>query len=559
MNQQPQSAAQPDSQSQPTGTAADLDAPQPSLDRSPTVPSNSALEPFVLTVPSAQTDSSSVVAEAVAAAAASSSSSLSNVPFDVSSLARSAFSRDSSVHAKTQPNFAAQSATPLPLQTALPTLPLQTALPSLPALPGQLPPKLDQPFNLHQQLIVLHAQALVLSDAVMKTQQFVEQHKLQKKNISKIAQNRNQKQFDQLLEHQQRQEQQFLTMLQRQQEAMQQNQSRISPQQYQQQQTQFFVYKQVMDNLIRRSRLLAAHKLTSTTDSPTAATADATSSQPQPLMPQHQFNQMHHNSGFLQSMQSSLYSQATLQPPNSGNPAGMSLFSQPYSSDQTQYHGIPTPSPQISEQSSVLTGAQFSEKSHTAPMQPNHYRHLASSFQGQSLVNANRNENQSGATHELPYTQQLSRPISFQESIQRNIEIQQRELDNQIQLQAQQKFEFKRQQEHIKAMHEAYQQKVNQIDQSSTFHSDIFAQNFSQHSNMTLHAPPTALQQLSFANAAGGGHNLQRPVSSESKKLQGGAAKQRMRLCTCSPFCVESACDICAQDPKHRRLESAVQ
>jgi hypothetical protein len=67
--------------------------------------------------------------------------------------------------------------------------------------------------------------------------------------------------------------------------------------------------------------------------------------------------------------------------------------------------------------------------------------------------------------------------MSFQESIQRNIEIQQRELDNQIQLQDQQKFEFKRQQEHIKAMQEAYQQKVHDKHHSSTLHGDISAHN----------------------------------------------------------------------------------
>lgn len=129
---------------------------------------------------------------------------------------------------------------------------------SLPQIPQNLNSN-NHMSNFHEQLVVLHAQALLLTDAVAKTQQFIEQQRTQRKSKSKQVQMQLKNQLDQLMLHQQRQEQQFLMMLQRQQVIMQQNRPHISPQQHQQQQSQFFIYKQLMDNLLRKSHDLGGN------------------------------------------------------------------------------------------------------------------------------------------------------------------------------------------------------------------------------------------------------------------------------------------------------------
>lgn len=140
--------------------------------------------------------------------------------------------------------------------------------------------------------MVLHAQALLLTDAVTKTQQFIEQQRLQKKEKSRKAKERMQAQLDVLVRHQQRQQLQFTTMLQRQQDVMEQARAHVSPQQHQQQQTQFFMYRQLMDNLLRRS-----HEVGNVSAVPVAAAADNTTAAErllllQALMHQQKLDQM---------------------------------------------------------------------------------------------------------------------------------------------------------------------------------------------------------------------------------------------------------------------------
>lgn len=63
----------------------------------------------------------------------------------------------------------------------------------------------------------------------------------------------------------------------------------------------------------------------------------------------------------------------------------------------------------------------------------------------------------------LSSTEQPARVLSFQESIQMNIEIQQRELQAQIHLQEQQKLTSQRREEQIKALSVLQQDKVRAV------------------------------------------------------------------------------------------------
>jgi hypothetical protein len=220
-----------------------------------------------MTVPSGKPDDSSNAG--ISNLPSSSAASAANIPFDVSSISQYISQHGSSSF------FAAHSHAPATDSQT----PSARAMPQLPQSSGELPAipiSTDRSFNFHQQLVVLHAQALVLTDAVSRTQQFLEHQKMQRKARSKQAKEQEQKQLNQLIEHQQRQQQQFLLMLQRQQETMQQNQHLISFQQHQQQQAQFFIYKQLMDNLLRTSQQMGVP--------PTAVSNNAADSTDQSLM-----------------------------------------------------------------------------------------------------------------------------------------------------------------------------------------------------------------------------------------------------------------------------------
>jgi hypothetical protein len=203
-----------------------------------------------MTVPSGKPDSanaSGLNSPSGSGLLAAAASQPANIPFDVSLISQYASQQSSSSFLATH-SHAPVSNSQTPSALAMPQT--SQSLGQLPAIPIST----DRSFNFHQQLVVLHAQALVLTDAVSRTQQFLQHQKLQKKPKSKQAKDQDQKQLDQLIEHQQRQQQQFLVMLQRQQETMQQNQQHVSFQQHQQQQAQFFIYKQLMDNLLRTSQ-----------------------------------------------------------------------------------------------------------------------------------------------------------------------------------------------------------------------------------------------------------------------------------------------------------------
>jgi hypothetical protein len=242
-----------------------------------------------MTVPSGKPDSanaSGLNSPSGSGALAATASQPANIPFDVSLISQYASQQGSSGA------FAAHSHAPA-TNSQTPSAP---AMPQTPQTLGQLPAipiSTDRSFNFHQQLVVLHAQALVLTDAVSRTQQFLQHQKLQKKPKSKQAKDQDQKQLDQLIEHQQRQQQQFLVMLQRQQETIQQNQQHVSFQQHQQQQAQFFIYKQLMDNLLRTSQQMGIPPATA----PESA-ADATAQR----MSQVQAFMFHQQSGQLQGI-----------------------------------------------------------------------------------------------------------------------------------------------------------------------------------------------------------------------------------------------------------------
>jgi hypothetical protein len=386
---------------------------------------------------SAPTASVSAAAAAAAAASASSSAPASIVPAALSSLAQSTTLRNVPAPAAPQSDF------------------LMQMLPSLQPLSDQTasrPIGADHSFNFHQQLVVLHAQALVLTDAVMKTRQFVDQQKLQKQSRSKKVQIQIQKQFDQLVAHQQRHEQQFLTMLQRQQDTMQQNQPHISIQQQIQQQAQFFVYKQLMDNLVRRSQQLGVSELLNSSEKPISATTAAGDrlNQLQPVVLQQQLDEMRLNSGFGFVQPS--FDQATLAPvgrqaavncqrdSNSGNVSG-------------------------NAPGTGTVGTQNTQLRAAVSMQPQKDGDAATPSQMQTFATNMHSETQPAASHLLASQRHISRPLSFQESIRMNFETQQRELEAQIHLQEQHRMEINRSQDKSNEAQQMHQQKVHRESQ----------------------------------------------------------------------------------------------
>jgi hypothetical protein len=110
------------------------------------------------------------------------------------------------------------------------------------------------PYNFQQHLVALHAQALVLSTAVSRTQQFIE--------LSSACTTRSteelRQQLYQLIKNQKSHEQNFLRMLRDQEEQLQLRHSNISLEQLQQQQAKFSLYQRMTSDLIRSSQQVVA-------------------------------------------------------------------------------------------------------------------------------------------------------------------------------------------------------------------------------------------------------------------------------------------------------------
>ncbi len=501
--------------------------PEPSLKQSViSHPSSSALNPFVLTVPSIKTDSPSSVASAAlatdstpatsaaptvtssasAAPTVTSSASASNVPFDVSSLK--------------QPTLPKRSFDPAAPQTDF----IKQILPSLPLTPGQTPPLpigANNSFNFHQQLVVLHAQALLLTDAMAKTRQFVEQQKMQKPTKSKNKQNQIQKQFNQLVEHQQRHEHQFVMMLQRQQETMRQNQPHISGQQHQQQQAQFMIYKQLMDNLVRRSQEVGMHLTTRNADTlvPPTANAGDRLSQLQSLIGQRHFDPMQGTPAVGDNLQSLLLDQSMMSHGWGSAPNfQMNTEYESFARNMQKIGGVDA-SPHDFAAAAMVTGASRATKP-----QVHSDAEACISLQSQNIAHTTCEGSNQSTAHAVLSRPHSTRPLSFQESIQLNIESQQRELQVQIRLQEQQKSEFQNHQGQIQAPNELHQQKAQQASESSQLLDIALAQSrFKSHVTS-----PMLLQNASCALNRGALNISKLPNVCDLKKSMNGNAKQRM-------------------------------
>jgi hypothetical protein len=482
-------------------------------------PSSATLEPFVLTVPSTKNDllnSTACAARptdslpATVPTVASSPVSAANVPFDVSSLKQSTSPKRSPVPVAPQSDF------------------IKQILPSLPITPGQtstLPIGANNSFNFHQQLVVLHAQAIVLTDAVMKTRQFVEQQKWQKKSKSKIVQNQIQKQFDQLVQHQQNHERQFLMMLQKQEDTMRQNQPHISTQQHQQQQAQFMNYKQLMDNLVSLSKEVGMHPTTQIANAPVGATANAGDrlSQLQYLIGQRHFDPTQRTTAIGHHFQSPLFDQNTVSP--GWGPVSdfqINAESESLARNMQKFGGAASSQDKFAAVA-LEVGAPNSHNSCATKPHVHSDAKEGISLESHNKAQTNHEESRQSAANFALSKQHLTRPLSFQEFIQLNIESQQRELEAQIQFQEQQKSECQNQQGQFQAAQEANQQKADQSSESSQLRDLDLAQ-----SRFKSHVASPILLQNSRPRADGATNIWKVPNSGDSKKSMNGNAKQRM-------------------------------